>query len=209
MFLCTGGGFRPPRAQQSEGNCCPICYDDCASTGPHRLIGLACGHTFGSACIEGARSPPPPSPCRSVCGGFPAVPPVGPAQPPRPPLPVGRGRGVPALPPASFQRSDPPLPIRCRHPPSSPAEWLKQKRHCPICKVKVCPRQTRPIALLQGDDAAYQRAKLELEQERQVWVNAPHPPVSGSRQQKGGMCAIQFCAVSPDFMFWGFCRVSL
>lgn len=37
------------------------------------------------------------------------------------------------------------------------------------------------------------------------------PPPPGLREQaaKGGMCAIQFCAVSPDFMFWGFCRVSL
>lgn len=37
------------------------------------------------------------------------------------------------------------------------------------------------------------------------------PPPPGLREQaaKGGMCAIQFCAVSPVFMVWGFCRVSL
>lgn len=35
-----------------ENNGCPICFDDYAQTGEHRLVTLKCGHLFGKSCIE-------------------------------------------------------------------------------------------------------------------------------------------------------------
>ena len=40
-------------SQDSESaNQCPICLDNWASSGSHRLVSLKCGHLFGQLCIE-------------------------------------------------------------------------------------------------------------------------------------------------------------
>eukprot|EP00730_Choanoeca_flexa_P001807 TRINITY_DN10791_c0_g1_i1.p1 TRINITY_DN10791_c0_g1~~TRINITY_DN10791_c0_g1_i1.p1 ORF type:complete len:586 (+),score=113.86 TRINITY_DN10791_c0_g1_i1:77-1834(+) len=39
-------------AEESDGACCPICYEPWASSGSHRLSSLKCGHLFGLACLE-------------------------------------------------------------------------------------------------------------------------------------------------------------
>uniref|UniRef100_A0A914ZGV4 RING-type E3 ubiquitin transferase n=1 Tax=Parascaris univalens TaxID=6257 RepID=A0A914ZGV4_PARUN len=39
-------------AEDDEGNCCSICFEEYTNAGAHRLVCLKCGHVFGQCCIE-------------------------------------------------------------------------------------------------------------------------------------------------------------
>lgn len=41
-----------PKADDLDGETCPICLDSWGNSGDHRLVALKCGHLFGSQCVE-------------------------------------------------------------------------------------------------------------------------------------------------------------